>query len=559
MPQDIALDQPRPLPRFVARLPSGWTIAALLVATAVAAPILAVLGGALARAGPAWRHIAETVLADYVVNSVLLAAGVGVIVVVIGTTTAWLVTVHDFPARRVFEVALLLPLAMPAYVMAYVYTDLLEFTGPVQTWLRATFGWNWGEYWFPEIRSIEGAIAMLGLVLYPYVYLLARAAFLEQSVCLTEVARTLGCTQRQAFLHVCLPLARPAIAAGAGLALMEALADFATVRHFAVDTFTTGIYQAWLNMGDRIAALQLAACLMGVIAVLLAIERAARGSRRFHNTSSKHQFLARTRLPAGAAAAAVATCAVPVVFGFLLPAWVLLRFALTDGDPLFGPLILPFARNSLLLAGIAAVIATVVAVVVAYGVRLHGTALMHAASRVAALGYAIPGSVIAVGVLVPFGAFDNAVDAWMRARFGVSTGLLLSGTMFALVFAYVVRFLAVALSSVEAGLARIRPSVEDASRVLGHGPGRTLAAVHLPLLRGSLLAAVLLVFVDTMKELPATLIVRPFDLDTLAVRVYNLASDEKLAQASTAALLIVAVGLIPVIILSRAMKRTGHG
>jgi iron(III) transport system permease protein len=558
VPPDIALDQPRPLLRVAARLPSGWTVAALLVAAAVAAPILAVLGGALAPAGPAWRHIAETVLADYVANSVLLALGVGVLTIAIGTSTAWLVTVHDFPGRRVFEVALLLPLAMPAYVMAYVYTDLLEFTGPVQTWLRATFGLAWGEYWFPEIRSIEGAIAMLGLVLYPYVYLLARAAFLEQSVCLTEVARTLGCTQRRAFFRVCLPLARPAIAAGTGLALMEALADFATVRHFAVDTFTTGIYQAWLNMGDRIAALQLAACLMGVIAVLLALERAARGSQRFHNTSSKHQFLARTRLPTGAATAAVMTCAVPIVFGFLLPAGVLLRFALRDGDPLFGPTIVPFARNSLLLAGVAALVATAVAVVVAYGVRLRGTTLMHALSRIASLGYAIPGSVIAVGVLVPFGAFDNAVDAWMRARFGISTGLLLSGTMAALVFAYVVRFLAVALSSVEAGLGRIRPSVEDASRVLGRGPGRTLLAVHLPLLRGSLIAAVLLVFVDTMKELPATLIVRPFDLDTLAVRVYQLASDEKLAQASTAALLIVAVGLIPVIILSRAMKRTGH-
>jgi iron(III) transport system permease protein len=292
--------------------------------------------------------------------------------------------------------------------------------------------------------------------------------------------------------------------------------------------------------------------------VLLALERAARGAQRFHNTSSKHQFLARTRLPTGAAAAAVATCAVPILFGFLLPAGILLRFALTSGDPLFGPLIVPFARNSLLLAGVAAVVATALAVVVAYGVRLRGTRLMLAASRVASLGYAIPGSVIAVGVLVPFGAFDNAVDAWMRARFGISTGLLLSGTIVALVFAYVVRFLAVALSAVEAGLARIRPSVEDASRMLGHGPRRTLLAVHLPLLRGSLIAAVLLVFVDTMKELPATLIVRPFDLDTLAVRVYNLASDEKLAQASTAALLIVAVGLIPVIILSRAMKRTGQ-
>jgi iron(III) transport system permease protein len=558
VPQDVALDRPSALPRLGVRAPSGWIIAALLVATAIAAPILAVLAGALAPAGPAWRHIAETMLASYVTNSLLLALGVGTLAMALGTATAWLVTVHEFPGRRLFEVALLLPLAVPAYVMAYVYTDLLQFTGPLQTWLRATFGWRWGEYWFPEIRSLEGAVAMLGLVLYPYVYLLARAAFLEQSVCLTEVARTLGCSQRRAFFRVCLPLARPAIAAGVGLVLMETLSDFATVQYFAVNTFTTGIYQAWLNMGDRTAALQLAACLMGVIAVMLALERAARGVRRFHNTSSKHQALSRSTLHGGWAAAAITTCTVPVAFGFLLPAGVLLSFALTEGDPLFGPLILPFARNSLVLAGVAALVATVVAVVVAYGVRLHGTTLMHGCARIASLGYAIPGSVIAVGVLVPFGAFDNAVDAWMRARFGVSTGLLLSGTMVALVFAYVVRFLAVALSSVEAGLARIRPSVEDAARMLGRGPGRTLMSVHLPLLRGSLLAALLLVFVDTMKELPATLIVRPFDLDTLAVRVYNLASDERLAEASTAALLIVLVGLIPVVILSRAMKRSGH-
>lgn len=563
MPQDIALSAGRPaeppIPRPALRLPSGWTVASVVVALLVASPILAVLVGALRPAGPAWQHIVGTVFAEFVLNSALLAVGVGTLAIVIGTGSAWLVTMHDFPGRRLFEIALLLPLAVPAYLMAYVYTDLLQFTGPVQTWLRATFGWRWGEYWFPEIRSVGGAVAMLGLVLYPYVYLLARAAFLEQSVCLAEVARTLGCNRRQVFFRVGLPLARPAIAAGTGLALMEALADFGTVQHFAVRTFTTGIYQVWLTMGDRVAALQLAACLMGVVALLLALERAARGPQRFHNTSSKHQALTRSPLGGATGTAAMLACALPVMLGFLLPAYVLLRYALTEGDPLFGPTILPFARNSLMLSGVAALIATAIAVVVAYGVRLRGSFTMRAAARTAAMGYAIPGSVIAVGVLVPFGLFDNAVDAWMRARFGVSTGLLLSGTMAALVFAYVVRFLAIALSSVEAGLARIRPTVEDAARVLGRGPGRTLLAVHLPLLRGSLLAALLLVFVDTMKELPATLIVRPFDLDTLAVRVYNLASDERLAEASTAALLIVVVGLIPVALLSRAMKRTGHG
>jgi iron(III) transport system permease protein len=539
------------------RLPSGWTVAALAAALAVAAPLLAVLAGAIAPAGPVWRQLAETVLAEFVTNSLALAAGTAGLAIVIGTGTAWLVTMHAFPGRGLFEIALLLPMAMPAYLIGYVYTDMLDVTGPVQTALRASFGLGFGDYWFPAVRSLPGAILMFGLVLYPYVYLLCRAAFLEQSVCLTEVSRTLGCSRLAMIRRVALPLARPAIAGGAALAVMEALADFGTVEHFAVRTFTTGIYQAWFHMGDRTAAQQLAACLMGVVGTLLVLERVARGPRRFFNTSSKHQALVRQPLSGLAGAAAVAACAVPVLLGFAVPAVRLIHLALMAGDS--PSLVLPFARHSVVLATLAALAAVAIAVVMAYGARLRHTRLMRGAVTVASLGYAVPGSVIAVGVLVPFGLFDNAVDAWMRARFGISTGLLLSGTIAALVFAYVVRFLAVALSTVEAGLARVRPSIEDAARVLGRGPAGSLAAVHVPLIRGSLLSAALLVFVDTMKELPATLIVRPFDFDTLAVRVYNLASDERLAQAATAALVIVAAGLIPVMILARAMRRTGHG
>jgi len=547
---------PAPAPPRPVRLPSGWTIAALAAAALVAGPIVAVLAGAAAPAGPVWRQLAETVLAEFVLNSVLIAGGTALLAIAIGTVTAWLVTMHRFPGRGVFEVALLLPLAMPTYLIGYVYTDLLDVIGPVQTWLRATFDLRFGQYWFPEVRSPGGAILMFGLVLYPYVYLLCRAAFLEQSVCLAEVARTLGCSRLAMIRRVALPLARPAIAGGAALAVMEALADFGTVQHFAVRTFTTGIYQAWFHMGDRTAALQLAACLMGVVAMLLLFERVARGPRRFFNTSSKHQALVPEPLGGVGAALAILACGLPVLLGFVVPAGRLALLGLSGGDS--PGAVLPFARNSITLAALAALAAVAVALVMAYGARLRPTVALRGAVTVASLGYAIPGSVIAVGVLVPFGLFDNAVDSWMRARFGVSTGLLLSGTMAALVFAYVVRFLAVALSTLEAGLARIRPSVEDAARVLGRGPGGSLAAVHLPLIRGSLLSAALLVFVDTMKELPATLIVRPFDFDTLAVRVYNLASDEKLAQASTAALLIVLAGLVPVVILARAMRRSGH-
>jgi iron(III) transport system permease protein len=426
--------------------------------------------------------------------------------------------------------------------------------GPVQTGFRELTGLTWGQYWFPEIRSLPGAALMLAMVLYPYVYLLCRAAFLQQSVCLLEASRTLGHGLPRTFLHVALPLARPALAGGVALALMETLADFGTVQHFAVRTFTTGIYEAWFGLGDRGAASQLAACLMGLAALLLLLERLTRGGRRYHPTTTRHPPLRPVLLRGWKAALTAVACAMPVLLGFVVPAGSLLRLMVEVGDPLAPPRFLPYAVNSLMLAGITAALAVWLAALLAWAARLHPSPLRAAANRVAALGYAVPGSVIAVGTLVPFGLFDNALDAWMRERFGVSTGLLLSGSMAALVFAYLVRFLAVALSAVESGLARIKPSLAAAARVLGRRPGQAVREVELPLARGALLTAAVLVFVDTMKELPATLIVRPFDLDTLAVRVHSLASDERLAEASTAALLIVATGLLPVVALTRAMR-----
>lgn len=535
----------------------AWALLSPPVALLIAAPVAAVLAGALASAsgGAAWRHIVANTLPEMLRNSVALAVLVGLIAASAGTLSAWLVTACRFPGRRVLEVALLLPMAMPAYVCGYAYTWMLDVAGPVQTALRDATGLRWGQYWFPEIRSLPGAALMLGMVLYPYVYLLCRGAFQQQSVCLLEASRTLGHSLPRCFLHLALPMARPAIVAGVALALMETLADFGTVQHFAVRTFTTGIYEAWFSLGDRGAASQLAACLLGLVALLLALEQASRGDARFHATTTRHPPLRPVTLRGWKAALAMLACAMPVLLGFLVPAGALASLMLQVGDPLEPARFLPFARNSVVLAGITAACAVLVAALLAWAARLHPAPAQRLSARVAGLGYAVPGSVIAVGTLAPLGAFDNALDAWMRAHLGLSTGLLLSGGIAALVFAYLVRFLAVALSSVESGLGRLKPSLRDAARVLGQRASGAVWRVELPLARPALLTAFLLVFVDTMKELPATLIVRPFDFDTLAVRVHSLASDERLAEASTSALLIVLVGLLPVIALTRAMRR----
>ncbi|WP_235035369.1 iron ABC transporter permease [Roseomonas sp. 18066] len=537
---------------------AGWLIAAL-----VALPVLGVLGNAAwpllsgQGAGQVWHHIVRTNLWPYLWNSLQLGLLVAVMSGAAGVGCAWLVTACRFPGRRALELALLLPVAMPAYVCGYLYTWLLDSAGPVQTLVRDLTGLRWGQYWFPEVRSLPGAAVMLAAVLYPYVYLLCRAAFLQQSTCLIEASRTLGLSLPRTFFRVALPLARPALAAGIGLVLMETLADFGTVDYFAVRTFTTGIYEAWFGMGDRGAASQLAACLMGMVAMLLLAEHASRGGRRYHPTTTRTPPLRPHELRGWKGWAATLACALPLVVGFVIPAGGLLHLMLAGGDALQPANFLPFARNSLLLAGVTAVIGVTLAALLGWGVRLYPSGLARAANRIAGLGYAVPGSVIAVGTLVPFGLIDNAVDGWARSRLGFSTGLLLSGTMVALVFAYLVRFLAVGQSAVESGLSRLKPSLLQAARTLGHGPAAAIARVEAPLARGALLTAAVLIFVDTMKELPATLIVRPFDLDTLAVRVHNLAADERLAEASTAALLIVVVGLLPVLVLVRAMRGTG--
>ncbi|NJD24639.1 MAG: iron ABC transporter permease [Betaproteobacteria bacterium] len=502
-----------------------------------------------------WSHLVDTVLPEYILNSLWLCLGVGAGVGVIGVTTAWLTAMHDFPGRRLFEWALVLPLAMPAYVMAYVYTDFLQYVGPLQTALRETFGWQRADYWFPDVRTLPGAMAMFACVLYPYVYLLARTAFLERASGMLEAARTLGMGPWRAFFAVSLPLARPAIVAGVALALMETLADYGTVAYFAVNTFTTGIYRAWFSLGDRVAAAQLAAMLLAFVLFLLTVERISRGQARYHNTTGRNRPQVGARLRGIAAAGAVLACLLPLLLGFLLPALLLLRMAFAEGDAQFGERFVVLARNSFMLAGTTAVLGVLIAVLLAYGARLSRTTLSATLNRLVGLGYAVPGAVIAVGVLIPVTRLDNWLAALWTQWFGYNPGLLLTGGIAALVYAYLVRFLAVALHTVESSLAKITTSMDDASRSLGHGQGATLRRVHVPMLRGSLFTAGLLVFVDVMKELPATLVMRPFNFDTLATQTFTLASDERLAEASTAALAIVAVGLLPLIALSRQVSR----
>jgi iron(III) transport system permease protein len=534
------------------------SVASVAVALLIALPVLVILGFVLVPAEGTWQHLAATVLPDYVTNSLLLMLGVALGTLIGGVGTAWLTTMCQFPGRGLFEWALLLPMAMPAYIIAFTYTGMLDFAGPVQTGLRAITGWGYGEYWFPEIRSLAGAALMLSLVLFPYVYLLTRAAFLSQSLCVLEVSRTLGNGPWRTFLRVALPLTRPAIIAGLSLALMETLADYGTVQYFGVSTFTTGIFRTWYGLNSPAGAAQLSALLLGFVLVLIALERSSRRHARYHHTSQRHQAIRRHRLRGWWAVGAVTFCLVPLLFGFLIPAGQLALWALTIGRTAIDRDFLGLVLNSLELAALAALLALLLALLLAYGKRLHPTRPVEGAVRLAGLGYAVPGTVIAIGVIIPFAWLDNSLDAWMRARFGISTGLILSGTLAALLFAYLVRFLAVSLQTVESGLAKVKPSMDEAGRSLGLAPGKVLSRVHLPMLKGSLLTALLLVFVDVLKELPATLILRPFNFNTLAVRAFELASDERLADSAPAALTIVLAGLGPVILLSRSITRSRH-
>ena len=540
----------------------GWTLIAAATGLFVAIPVGSVILTALGPSDGIWSHLVSTVLWVYAGNTLWLMLGVGLGTIVIGTSTAWLVTMYRFPGRRILSWALLLPLAVPSYILAFVITDQLEYAGNVQSALRGLFGWTSPrEYWFPEIRSLGGATVVLSLVLYPYVYLLARAAFIEQSFGLFETSRTLGRGPVASFFTVALPLARPAIAVGVALALMETLNEFGTIDFFAVPTLTAGIFDVWLNMDSATGAAQLASILVAFTLVLVVIERISRRARRYHDTTTRVQALPEYPLSTVRGTGAFIWCTAPVALGFVLPACVLGAYAAEFYAETLEARYLDYVWNSMMLAVWAAVIAVLAGIALAYGVRLSQGRAMRGLAEFATVGYAVPGAVLAVGIMVPLGHFDNAIDSMSRSLFGLPLGLLISGTATALVIGYVVRFLALGYRTVDSGLSRVTPSIEGAARTLGANSTRALVRVHVPLIRPSVITAALLVFVDTMKELPLTLILRPFNFDTLATFVYQYASDELLEECALGALTIVVAGVLPVMLMSRtiARSRPGHG
>lgn len=536
----------------------GFVAVVMVLAALALAPLAALAVIAATPTEGIWQHLATTVLPRAVWTTFLLMLGVGLVTAAIGVGTAWLTAAFAFPGRRLFSWALLLPLAVPTYIVAYAAVEVMDFTGPLQSGLRALTGATTRrDYWFPEVRSLPGAIVVMGLVLYPYVYLSARAAFLLQSSTAIDVARTLGAGPARAFFRVALPLARPAIVVGVSLALMECLNDIGAVQFFGVSTLTVSIYDTWLNRGSLAGAAQIACAMLVVVLALIAVERTARRGRRFAATQTRHVPLAPVPLGGVRAGLAIAACAAPVLVGFVVPALVLLGSALRRTEQLADPQLHAAAWNSLVFALIAAGVTVAAGTAIAYAVRLQPRRPVKLAAAVASIGYAVPGTVLAVGIFVPLAALDNAVDGAMRQLFGLSTGLLLAGSGAGLVYAYAARFLAMSVGSAEAGLGKLSPHLDMAARTLGRSALGTFRAVLLPLMRPALTTAALLVFVDTMKELPATILLKPFNFETLATLVFAAASREHFEESAVAALAIVVVGLLPVMLLARTTVGRG--
>ncbi|MDG9672007.1 iron ABC transporter permease [Hahella sp. CR1] len=530
-----------------------WRFFSAIVALIAVIPLLAVIYVAFFPTENIWPHLWSTVLPRYLEATFFLMLGVGLLATFFGVTSAWLVAFYRFPGRKLFSWALLLPFAVPAYVIAYVYTDLLEYSGPVQALLREWFGWRTPrDYWFPQIRSLGGAVIMFSLVLYPYIYLTCRAALMEQSDSLLMASRSLGAGALRTFYRIVLPIIRPALAVGLALVLMETLNDFGTVSFFAVQTLTAGLYDTWLNLGNVGGAAQIAALMVGIALALLYLERASRHKSKSYQSGGRTRPLTPTQLTGKSGFIASAFCFLLVFFGFLVPASVLGYYSIEYFDVTWNSEFFRLAMNSLQLATIAAALLVVVGALLAYSQRIAPSALNKSMARLASVGYAMPGAVLAIGVIVPLGALDNGIDGVARDYFNTSTGLIFSGTIAAIIYAYSARFLAISLGSAESGLGRITPSMDQAARTLGHSSLSILTKVHLPLLSRSMLTAAIIVFVDVLKELPATLILRPFNFETLATYLYQYASDELLEHSALAAMFIVATGIIPVILLNRA-------
>lgn len=532
-----------------------WVVGALVIAAIVTAPMLSVLWIAFHPTENIWPHLISTVLPRYFLTTLSLMAGVGVLTAIVGTGTAWLVVMYRFPGRRWLDHALLFPLAIPAYVGAYALVDFLQYAGPLQSALRLAMGWpDARAYWFPEVRSLGFCIAVLAAALYPYVYLLARAAFREQSGSSYEVARALGAGPWAMFLRLGLPLARPALAAGLALVLMETVADYGTVTYFGVQTLTTGVFSTWLNGNNAGGAAQIAGVILSLILLLVALERIGRRRARFHRPSRATRPVAPMQLTGARAWLATLVCVIPFALGFVLPVSMMTWHAVANPEVWLAPGLSSALANTLIAGGTAAILTVGAALFLVYGLRIAG----HGAARVVlpltTLGYAAPGAVLAVGLLIPLAALDNRVADAVLAVTGYDPGLMLTGTAGAIILAYFVRFFGIAQGAVDAAFGRVSPSLPLAARSLGRTAGGALRAVYLPLMRGSVASALLVVFVDCVKELPATLLLRPFNFNTLATRVYELASLEKLGEAAPAALMVMAVGLAAVALLARANR-----
>ena len=533
--------------------PRFWLILSVVIALLMTTPIWVLASFIFESGNENWHHLVDTLLPDYISNSIWLMIGVSIGTLILGVSSAWLISHYQFLGSSWLHWALLLPLAVPAYISAYTYTGLLEFEGPLQSYLRELYGLQVSN-WFPEIRSLGGAMVLFSLVLYPYVYLLGRSGFGSHSQTALEASRTLGAGPVKSFFTVALPMARPAIIAGVTLALMETLADFGAVQHFGVDTFTTGIYRTWSGFGDTTTAAQLSIVLLVFVATLILIERWSRKQQRYFTCGNKEGHCELIKLHGAKSVMAFIACFIPVLLGFLVPSGMLLFWSITTAETNWNSEFFSLAWNSFTLAFITALVTLFIAIILAYAKRISNSNQVSKTVYAAHMGYAIPGTVLAIAILIPLSWLDNSINQLMTDYFGISTGLLLSGTLFALVMAYSIRFLSVALQSVESGLQRIKPSIDDSARTLGTSDWNIISRIHIPLMQSSLLTALILVFVEVLKELPTTLILRPFNFDTLSIRAYEMASDERLADAGLPALLIVLTSLIPVMILSKLMQ-----
>ncbi len=543
------------LKRFkYARKLNVWVFYAFFVALLILTPILTIIWYVFEGPGETWQHLYETVLADYILNSLWLMIGTGVISLVTGVSTAWIVSTCNFPGRRIFEWALVLPLAVPTYITAFAYAGLFDYTGSLQSFLRNT---SWIEAnIIIDIMNLPGLIFILSFVLYPYVYVLARASFVKRSRNLLEAGRLLGSSSYRAFFKITLPVARPALVGGVSLVIMEVLNDYGAVKYFGIGTFTTGIFRAWFSLGDINAAVYISAILVIVVFLVLGIERYQRGSARFDDdTQSGGKPITRYELSKGQKIASFFICFFPLLFGFLLPLFQMIQWAYQAYSKIILDSFLGLIINSFALAATSSLICIFVSIVLLYASRLNPGIFVKGLSKLSTMGYSIPGAVIAVGVMIPLLFLDRGLSSWLERIFNIELRLILSGTLGVLVFAYMVRFLAVAYNAIDSGFKNTPENLTEASRSLGVSTFQTLIKVNLPLLKGSILSGALLVFVDVLKELPLTLILRPFNFSTLATRTFELAGDERIAESSGPALIIIATGILPVVLLSKLVSK----